>query len=100
MTGLLHCNTGQFITLLNVLRDLNLWVRVTHEIHKYGSPMNNDNSTVFDKLLNCNMPISLSKEIRLFSIIQVAYVMKRHQEHITPLSALEKQNEIVHIHNK
>lgn len=62
--------------------------------------MNNDDSTVFDKLLNCNMTISLSKEIRLFSIIQVAYVMKRHQEHINPLLALEKQNEIVHIHNK
>ena len=44
--GLLHCNTGQIITLSNVRWDVNLWVGFTHEILKHQSPTNNDDSTV------------------------------------------------------
>ena len=35
VTGLLHNNARQFISLLNVLGDVNSWVRVTHEIHEH-----------------------------------------------------------------
>ena len=42
VTGLLHYNARQFITLLNVCKDVNLWVSVAHEI-----PTNNDDSTVY-----------------------------------------------------
>ena len=45
--GLLHYNyTGQFITLLNVRRDVNSWVRVTPEILEHRSPTNSKDRTV------------------------------------------------------
>ena len=46
--GLLHCNTGQIITLSNVRGDLNLWVGFTNEILEPQSPTNNDDSTVIN----------------------------------------------------
>ena len=52
VTGLLHYNERQFISSLNHHRDVNLWVRLTHEIHEHGSPMNNDVSTV---LMKCTL---------------------------------------------
>ena len=43
VTGLLHYNARQFITLLNVYGDVSLWVHLIHKIH--WSPSNNDDST-------------------------------------------------------
>ena len=52
VTGLMQYNAGKFITWLNVHGDVNLWVRVTHEIHEHQSPMKNNDSTVTYPLLN------------------------------------------------
>ena len=41
VTGLMHYNARQFITLFKVRGDVDLWVRVNHE-----TPMNNDDSTI------------------------------------------------------
>ena len=35
VTGLLHFNTRQFITLLNVSEDVNSWLRVPYEVHEH-----------------------------------------------------------------
>ena len=49
VTGLLHYNARQFITLLNVHGDINSWVGVTHKIHEHCPlpPTNKDDSRVF-----------------------------------------------------
>ena len=41
LTGLWHYNARKFISSLNVRWDVNLWVRVTHEIYDYQPPTNN-----------------------------------------------------------
>ena len=40
ITGLLHYNTRQFISLLNICGDINSWVRVSHEIPNEHAMMN------------------------------------------------------------
>ena len=55
VTGLLHYNVRQFITLLYVHGDVNSWGKVTHEIHKQRSPMNYDDST--GSAQGCVLPI-------------------------------------------
>ena len=49
VSNLLNYNTGQFITLLNVCGDIYTQVKATQEIDKHLSPVNNDDSTVYDK---------------------------------------------------
>ena len=39
ITGLLHYNTRQFISLLNICGDMNSWIRVSHGIHELWSPI-------------------------------------------------------------
>ena len=46
VTGLLHYNSRQFITLFR--GDMNSCLRVTHEIHEHFSLLNIDDSTVLD----------------------------------------------------
>ena len=55
VTGLRKYNAGKFITSLNVHGDVNLWVRVTHEIHEFQSPTKNNDSTVLH-ITACSLP--------------------------------------------
>ena len=50
VTGLLCVNPRQFIILLNISGDVNLWVRVTHQIHDFWSPKNKDDSSLCAKI--------------------------------------------------
>ena len=51
VTGMLHCNVSQFITLIYFHGDENSWIRVTHEIYKHLSITSNGDSTTYIKYI-------------------------------------------------
>ena len=52
VTGMLHYNADQIITLLNVLRDVNSWVSLLQGSHEHETPTNKDDSRVSGIILH------------------------------------------------